>query len=292
MLPALSEAATATPADEPELATVGRYPALDEAETHALVVLAMNEPCWILPAGGQFELAVESATAAAAAAELRAYDLDAGQSAGVPHAEGLRWVAGGGLELSLLWALLLIVVYLWQLGDPRLAWLGANSSDGTVARGEWWRPVTALFLHADAVHLAGNVVAGVCFFTLVMQALGRAAGMALVLGSGVAGNALNVWLRFPEPFRSLGASTAVFGALGILTGVGIVDAVAGRRRAAALWIPVIGGLTMLGWLGTGGPQVDFTAHFAGFGVGLVLGLAAAAWRVWRQQPAAHGVARA
>ena len=82
---------------------------------------------------------------------------------------------------------------------------------------------------------------------------------------------------FPEPFQSLGASTATFGALGILTGSGIVTAWRTQKflLSKALLVPLGGGLALLGWLGTGGENTDLFGHFFGFSIGLVLGTLAA-----------------
>ena len=158
---------------------------------------------------------------------------------------------------------------------------GANSSQATIDHDEWWRPVTSLFLHADLIHVLGNMVSGVCFLTLVVHALGRGLGLLLVLLSGVAGNIFSAWHHYPETFRAIGASTAVFGALGILTGVGVVDTFAGRRSPAGLLIPLIGGVTMLAWMGTGGDRTDLVGHFAGFGFGLAFGLVTGIARLGR-----------
>lgn len=260
---------------------VGRYPSLAGAEQNALVVLALGRPCWILPDGGGFVLAVEPADEPAVGAELAAFAAEETERRPASPFV-LPWAGAPGLALSLLAALALVAAFLWQQHDPALAARGANSSVAVFGAAEWWRPLTALLLHADGRHLLGNVVGGVCFLTLVIHALGRWLGLALVLAAGVAGNLLAAWHHYPEPFRAVGASTAVFGALGILTGLGALDAATGQRRATALLVPLFGGLTMLAWLGTGGgPQVDVVGHCAGFGAGLLLGLGAGLLRLRR-----------
>ncbi len=86
--------------------------------------------------------------------------------------------------------------------------------------GEWWRPFTSLFLHADFNHLLGNVCFGVIFCVLVAHSVGPVLGWVLILASGVMGNILTAGWYYPERFQSVGASTATFGALGILVGLG------------------------------------------------------------------------
>jgi membrane associated rhomboid family serine protease len=173
-----------------------------------------------------------------------------------------------------LWAVAVLVVFVLQLQAPIVTDLGANSSVGLFVRGEWWRPLSALFLHGDFHHLLGNVVSGCVFFTLVARSFGTWRGWGLALASGLLGNLLTTWFHHPEPFRSLGASTAVFGALGLLTGLGVRFASFGRRGLRPLAAPVGGGLMLLAWLGVGGADVDLLGHFFGFAAGFALGLLA------------------
>ena len=57
-----------------------------------------------------------------------------------------------------------------------------------LAGGEWWRVVTALWLHADVAHVVANVVSGLFLFGLVLATLGRARGAALLLAAAALGN--------------------------------------------------------------------------------------------------------
>ena len=84
----------------------------------------------------------------------------------------------------------------------------------------------------------------------------------------------------PPEHVSIGASTAVFGALGVLTGASVWLALLDPRRSLSLpqWLlPVLGGLTLLGLFGMGEGPIDVLAHVCGFGVGFAIGLAGA-WR--------------
>ena len=71
----------------------------------------------------------------------------------------------------------------------------------------------------------------------------------------------------PLSHTSVGFSTAVFGAVGYLSGIDIVR----RRSMRGMVIAVGAGLALLAMLGTGGGDVDLGAHLWGFGVGVVLG---------------------
>jgi len=47
------------------------------------------------------------------------------------------------------------------------------------------------------------------------------------------------------------------------------------QRWVQRWGPLVAGVILLGWLGTAGKDTDIMAHFLGFGIGLLLGAAAA-----------------
>ena len=131
--------------------------------------------------------------------------------------------------------------------------------------------MTSLTLHADIEHLSGNLFFGALFGVLVTQILGSGVGWLAILLAGFGGNAVNALVQ-PAIHRSLGASTAVFGALGLLVGYEWL-----RRRQVALpavrrWAPPVLGAFLLGWLGFGGENTDVLAHVFGFGCGVLLGI--------------------
>jgi len=83
-----------------------------------------------------------------------------------------------------------------------------------VAHGEWWRVVTAAFLHYGPFHLAINMYSLFFAGTLLEHVIGRWRFVLLYLGSGVAGSAGAIWLS-PNNV-TVGASGAIFGILGAL----------------------------------------------------------------------------
>lgn len=142
---------------------------------------------------------------------------------------------------------------------------------GAVEAGEWWRTVTALTLHADSGHLLSNSAFGAFFGIYVARAFGSGFGWLLVLLAGAAGNGMNALIQ-ADAFRSIGASTATFGALGVFAASawvrGEIRRGAGWRRGVA---PLFAGFAMVVWTGTGGENTDVAAHFTGFGAGVALG---------------------
>jgi membrane associated rhomboid family serine protease len=76
----------------------------------------------------------------------------------------------------------------------------------------------------------------------------------------------------PEAQRSIGASTAVFAALGILSAYAWVLESASNLRWAKRLGPLIAGVMLLGLLGTGGERTDVVAHVTGFISGCAFGV--------------------
>jgi membrane associated rhomboid family serine protease len=135
-----------------------------------------------------------------------------------------------------------------------------------MSAGDWWRPITALMLHADAPHLLGNLIFGSFFAYSVCRYLGSGLGWFAIIVGGALGNVVNGFLAGPEHL-SIGASTAVFAALGLLSAYlwrrGFPANVSRRERLT----PVIAGIGLLAFTGTGGVNTDIGAHLFGFLVG-------------------------
>lgn len=147
----------------------------------------------------------------------------------------------------------------------------AASSEKILA-GETYRTVTALMLHADAVHLAGNLIGIALFGTAVCSIVRPGPAWLMILLSGIIGNAANAILH-RTGHVSVGASTAVFGAVGILSACQFWRKLHQPGERLKAWLPLAGGLAFLAILGAGGQRVDLMAHLFGLLAGLLLGLA-------------------
>lgn len=146
--------------------------------------------------------------------------------------------------------------------------------------GEPWRAITALTLHADWGHVFSNVLFGALFFVAVTQMMGPGLGMGMILLAGGLGNVLNAWVQGPM-HSSVGASTAVFGAVGLLAGLRLTRRRQHGARLGKAWLPVSAGLALLAMLGMG-PDTDILAHIFGFVAGVPIG--AIVGRLVRQAP--------
>ena len=139
---------------------------------------------------------------------------------------------------------------------------------------EPFRAVTALTLHGDAAHVMGNLLSGALFGRAVERRLGPGVGGFGILAAGTAGNLANAayygWIRHEE-HASIGASTAVLGAIGMLAATQVMLKTDGPpRRWYDIAAPLAGGLALLGTIGSGA-ESDLGAHGFGFLAGLGIG---------------------
>ena len=146
-------------------------------------------------------------------------------------------------------------------GDVLLR-LGAKSP--YILMGQWWRLVTAIFLHAGLMHIGLNLW---CLFDLgpeVESLFSTPKFIVFYLVTGVAGFVLSLWW---SPFgMSVGASGAILGLIGILIGASFHHGHLGKEYRGQLWRWVIY-IAIFGLLF----PVDNAAHFGGLIAGLLLG---------------------
>ena len=167
--------------------------------------------------------------------------------------------------------LILLFFIITDISNSTVSWFERGSADSQkILNGELWRTLTALTLHADVVHALSNAIAVALFLGAVSSVLGIGLGGALMLLAGAGGNLANAFLH-GSAHISVGASTSIFGAVGLLGGVAVVrrGRISSKRRA---WLPIAAALALLGMLGTGGERVDIWAHLLGLLVGGVLGI--------------------
>ncbi len=144
-----------------------------------------------------------------------------------------------------------------------------GSSAFHILHGELYRTVTSLMIHANTLHLSGNILGIAIFGTAVCTTTGWGAGWLMILATGIVGNLLNAIL-YKTGHLSIGASTAVFGAIGILAAHQFFRKLGLPGQRIRAWLPLAGGITLLGILGSG-EFVDLTAHLFGFMAGIVIG---------------------
>lgn len=249
-----------------------------QADLYALVLIARGIGSTIVPDGRAFNVLVATKDAVQASYELTAYDAENHRR---PRSGLVAKLAPPNFWLLLAYGITL--VFFFGASERKtfsIPWLEVGAAQtGLIRAGEWWRVVTALFLHGNGMHLLNNLAFGAVFLLLLSQVLGPGMTALSVLAAGIAGNALNAIVRMPD-HASIGASTAVFGAVGLLAALR-QDWRSGRAfRSLRDWAPLAGGVMLLAFLGFSEGQTDILAHVFGFIAGVGLG----AILVWQDHP--------
>ncbi len=252
-----------------------------QARLWALVLDARSVPCSIEQEGDAWQLRVPERSLGKALRELRGYERRNRNWPPPPPASSPA-VENGLVTLSVLVLLAafhnITRLAMLPTGIVSPDWTGLGSARADlILHGEWWRIATALTLHADWLHLLSNLAIGGVFIFLLCGELGSGLAWCLLIGAGMLGNLANacVWRTHHD---SLGASTAVFAAVGILAALSVVRY---RHQLRRRWpLPIAAALGLLALLGTEGKNTDLGAHLFGFLFGLLLGLGAE-WGVER-----------
>jgi len=127
--------------------------------------------------------------------------------------------------------------------------------------GEYYRIITAFFIHANVIHLLFNMYALYVLGTIVEAYYGKKTLLALYFIAGICGNIASLII----PVYSLGSSAAIFGLLGLL--VMYEKKRYGKLGSIAAMLVVV--LVLSNMIAPG--QVNNLAHLAGVAVGLLYG---------------------
>jgi rhomboid protease GluP len=238
----------------------------DQAELWSLVLSSRSIPHKVMIQDRAYRIHVEDAHKERAIAELKQYERE--------NQDWLCRYPATSLHRNTeatLWTLLILtgVFSLSFSEDWRRVLLAAGGGDTTqILNGQWWRLVTALTLHADPVHLLGNMTIGGFMGVGLCSRIGTGLGWALILLAGILGNLMNAFVHGPG-HNSIGASTAVFGTVGITAGIQMASF---RNFSLRNWVAPLGaGLALMALLGAHGERTDIGAHLFGFAAGLMLG---------------------
>ena len=175
--------------------------------------------------------------------------------------------------------------------DQLMQW-GADNAGAVLNGGQWWRIVSAMFVHVGILHLATNMW---CLWNLRLLAeplLGSTGVVAAYILTGAAGNLLSTfvnWMSFPDARGSVGgvlfpagagASGAVFGLAGVLIvllksqRLPVPPLELKKLRKSVIYFAainlVIGFTISFGAAAAGsGLRIDNMAHLGGFSSGLL-----------------------
>ena len=158
-----------------------------------------------------------------------------------------------------------------ELFLPFLRFLPFSSGTGgiyypAVAAGQWWRIITAMFLHGGVAHLASNMLALFALGSMAEQMLGGWRYITCYFIAGITGNVFTAFWNMltGKYYLTVGASGAILGILGAILAVSVnkKDGIPGldvRRVLIACVLMLI----------PSAPNISMTAHLGGFVGGFV-----------------------
>jgi membrane associated rhomboid family serine protease len=167
-------------------------------------------------------------------------------------------------------------IELWRgaLGNPAILHrLGALDSSAVIAKGEFWRLITALFLHFNLLHLAFNLFALYVLGPSFERIIGSLRFAACYLISGIgstAGVVALTLLKIIQPAELVGASGSVMGIVGAWAGFLIRHRHIPRAKQRLLNILLIIAIQVAFDIST--PEVSTSAHLCGLLTGFLVGL--------------------
>lgn len=236
-------------------------------QEYSLVLEARGIGHHLIESDEQWALQVVSRLLRQAYDEIHRYSLEGS----VPRSKPLVIEPFPGTSIGVSLYVFILIVIAYCAGRQLLGadWLSLGDLNGGAAH-EGWRAVTALTLHLDQEHLFGNLLFGAVAGAAAGRLLGPGVAWASILCAAAAANYCEV-LILPATYRAVGASTAVFAALGLLTGMAWRQRLSQRERLWYRWAPLIAGICLLALFGAGNAHVDVLGHTLGFLFGLGIG---------------------
>ncbi len=153
---------------------------------------------------------------------------------------------------------------LWSMRGDQSFRLGATYPYLIFVRGEWWRLVTAMFLHGGLIHIGFNMMALMQFGPALEELYGSARYLFFYVVTGMFGFLVSAALGN----YSLGASGALLGLVGLMLAITTKRGGAFMRDLRSRLITSVAILFVLGFSGMG---MDNYAHAAGLASGFGLG---------------------
>jgi rhomboid protease GluP len=171
---------------------------------------------------------------------------------------GVEWMAlaaqGGGGGLSILWG----------MGGVATYRLGLSAPYGIYVQHQWYRLITAMFLHGGLIHIGFNMMSLMQLGPALEELYGSARYFFLYIFTGAFGFLLSSFIGH----YSLGASGGLLGLVGAMLAITSKRGGSYMRELRSRLISSVVILFVLGWMGMG---IDNWAHGGGLAAGFVLG---------------------
>lgn len=163
--------------------------------------------------------------------------------------------------------MLLVVLITGGFTGENLARFGAIWPPYIFEFGEWWRLITAAFLHGSIIHFAGNVVIGLLTLSSSLERLLGSKKFSFIYFGSLILASISVLYLGGEYTLTIGASGAIFGVLGCYLYIMIYR----KDMLSAQDIRSIGSLIAINLLFTLlFPGISIWGHFGGIVSGLLL----------------------
>ena len=171
---------------------------------------------------------------------------------------GVEWMAavaqGGGGGLSIL----------WSMGGEASYRLGMSAPYGIYVQHQWFRLITAMFLHGGLIHIGFNMMSLMQLGPALEELYGSARYFFLYIVTGAFGFLASSFIGH----YSLGASGGLLGLVGAMLAITTKRGGSYMRELRSRLISSVVILFVLGFMGMG---IDNWAHGAGLAAGFVLG---------------------
>ncbi len=168
----------------------------------------------------------------------------------------------------------------WKIfaGSPQVPWLSWGSLIAPlVMAGEWWRLITANFLHLNFIHILMNMLGLHYLGKFVEHRLGTIKFIVAYALTGIGAMAcvtyVDLWQASTQIRATAGASGAIMGLLGVMGAIYLVSWWQHRAATASRELKSIGvsvGLQLLFDITNG--QTSIVGHFSGLAIGLLVGI--------------------
>jgi rhomboid protease GluP len=159
---------------------------------------------------------------------------------------------GGGLAI------------LWGMGGEATYRLGMSLPYSIFIMHEWYRLVTALFLHGGLIHIGFNMMVLMDIGPVVEEVYGSARYLFLYIATGMVGFLFSAY----SGHASLGASASILGLVGLMLAITTKRSGAQAQQMRSRLISWIVSIFVFGFLV---PGVDNWAHGGGLLAGFLLG---------------------
>lgn len=149
--------------------------------------------------------------------------------------------------------------------------LGAIYGPFTVLDSQWWRLLSAMFLHGGMTHLLMNMVSLYLIGRGVEAYFDTKSYIIIYIFAGILGSLASLYMHLESVGVGVGASGAIFGVFGALAGFFLAhrEKIESHTKAFMKDFAIIIGINLV--IGFAIPSVDMSAHIGGLVAGLLGG---------------------